>query len=442
MLNLRYIFRLTAAFVTRFRALIGISVGVGIATFFILRYLLPFFSGKSVEKIGITGRFNTINMPSVITEMIGDGLTKLDKSGNVEPNLAKSWETPDKGKTWIFTLRDGLIWQDGKKVTSQTISYQFSDVTVEHPNDNQIVFKLQNPYSAFPAVVSHPTFKKGLLGTGAWEVKNIVLSGSNVEQVLLQEKQTGIRKIFKFYPTEDRTKLAFELGEVDTLKDILNPAPLDSWKKIKIERIVNKGEYVAVFFNSQDKLLAEKNLRQALSYAIDKEVLAGERALGPISANSWAFNPLVKPYSFDFEKAKGIVDDYKKESKLENLEVNLSAPPLLLPQAEKVAKNWSDLGIKVNLQVTAGVPSEYQAFMAIFDIPDDPDQYSIWHSTQTTTNLTNYQNPRIDKLLEDGRSEINLEDRKRIYLDFQRFLVEDSPAAFLYYPETFTISRR
>jgi peptide/nickel transport system substrate-binding protein len=94
------------------------------------------------------------------------------------------------------------------------------------------------------------------------------------------------------------------------------------------------------------------------------------------------------------------------------------------------------------LQVISQIPSDYQAFLAIFDIPDDPDQYSMWHSTQTATNITHYQNPRIDKLLEDGRSEINIDARKKIYFDFQRFLVEDSPAAFLYYPTTYSIGRK
>jgi peptide/nickel transport system substrate-binding protein len=80
--------------------------------------------------------------------------------------------------------------------------------------------------------------------------------------------------------------------------------------------------------------------------------------------------------------------------------------------------------------------------LAIFDTPEDPDQYSIWHSTQKATNITHYENPRIDKLLEDGRSQINTEERKKTYLDFQRFLVEDAPAAFLFYPDTYSISRK
>ena len=52
--------------------------------------------------------------------------------------------------------------------------------------------------------------------------------------------------------------------------------------------------------------------------------------------------------------------------------------------------------------------------VVIFDIPEDPDQYSIWHSTQDATNITHYESPRIDKLLEDGRSEIDTESRRKI----------------------------
>jgi peptide/nickel transport system substrate-binding protein len=63
------------------------------------------------------------------------------------------------------------------------------------------------------------------------------------------------------------------------------------------------------------------------------------------------------------------------------------------------------------------------------------------HSTQNTTNITHLNNPRIDKLLEDGRKTLDLNLRKSIYSDFQRFLVEEVPAIFLFYPETYTLTR-
>ncbi len=428
------------AFISRFKVLIGASIVLGVLAFFMLKFLLPLFGDGSTLKIGITGRYSTNNLPNTILEMVGDGLTQLDRDGNVKPNLASSWETSDKGKTWTFRLKDNLKWQDGKPVTSSTISYAFSDVTVEHPDEHTIVFKLQNPYSAFPVVVSKPTFKKGLLGTGAWEVKRLSLAGTYIDQILLENASQKI--IYKFYPTEESTKLAFKMGEVDILEGLIDPTPISNWPKVKTTKNIDTGEFVGVFFDTQDKFLAEKNIRQALSYAINKDSLGDLRALGPISIDSWAYNPQVKPYNYDVEKAKGIIDDYKKNAKITELTLNFAVPPILLSQGEKIAKDWEAIGVKVNLQVLSSVPNEYQALLAIFDIPDDPDQYSIWHSTQTATNITKYQNPRIDKLLEDGRTLIDLEDRKRVYLDFQRFLVEDSPAVFLYYPATYTISRR
>ena len=166
-------------------------------------------------------------------------------------------------------------------------------------------------------------------------------------------------------------------------------------------------------------------------YAIDKKDL-GERALSSISPFSWSYNPQVKPYEKDIEKTKEAKD----------LTLKLSTLPNLLKLAEKIAKEWQEVGVNVEVEVVTSVPSDYDAFLATVDIPKDPDQYSLWHSTQTGTNISKYNNPRIDKLLEDGRTELDQETRKRIYLDFQRFLIEDSPAIFLYHPTFYTVTRK
>ena len=99
----------------------------------------------------------------------------------------------------------------------------------------------------------------------------------------------------------------------------------------------------------------------------------------------------------------------------ENLSIKLTTTPVLLEIAEKVTRNWGEVGVKTTLQVTSNLPTEYEAFLAIYDIPSDPDQYSTWHSTQLETNITKYSNPRIDKLLEDGRLELDQEKRKSTF---------------------------
>jgi len=114
----------------------------------------------------------------------------------------------------------------------------------------------------------------------------------------------------------------------------------------------------------------------------------------------------------------------------------------LIDTADEIAKYWSEIGIKTSVLVSSIVPEEFQVYLTILDPSADPDQYFMWHSTQIDTNISKYSSPRVDKLLEDGRKELNFEERRKIYLDFQRFLVEDSPAAFLYTPKIISISRK
>lgn len=440
MRTFRYILRFTVAFITKFKGLIIIGIILGIIFFLLGRVVSPFFLRKTIEKIGVTGRYHTENLPNFILNLISDGLTSINEDGTVVPKLAYSWETPDKGKTWIFTLKNDIFWQDDVPITSGSIVYEFSDVDIEYPNDKTVTFELKNPFSPFPSVVSKPTFRKGLLGTGEWRVENILISGGIIQELELIDNQKN-RKIFKFYPTEDRAKLAFKLGEVDKLVEIFNPSPFDIWNTAKVETEIVKNRVVTVFFNFQDPDLSEKNLRQALIYAIDKEKFGNSRAISPIPSNSWAFNPQVKKYSYNKERAKELLEDLPKES-LDNLDIELVSNPVLLPVAEEIEKFWEEIGIKTTVLVSSIIPSDFQAYLTILDLPQDPDQYSIWHSTQKSSNISNYSNPRIDKLLEDGRSELNFEERRKIYLDFQRFLIEDSPAAFLYHPPTYTISRK
>ena len=70
----------------------------------------------------------------------------------------------------------------------------------------------------------------------------------------------------------------------------------------------------------------------------------------------------------------------------------------------------------------------------------DPDQYTLWHSGQMN-NITNYKNLRIDKLLEDGRQTVDIQSRIKIYADFQKYLLDDAPATFLYFPDIYTVTR-
>lgn len=435
--------RLLGAFVSRFKILLFFGILVGFFFFILLNLFMPYITKPGPERIGITGRYHIEEVPTEILSLAAQGLTRMDDEGNAIPAIAESWTSSNEGKTWTFKLRKGLTWHDGESVTANTIQYNFNDVVIERPDDYTIVFNLKNSFSPFPSVVSRPIFRQGFIGTGDWRVRDIRLAGEYISHMTMQNKG-GQTKIFNFYPTEDRTKLAYKLGKVDILEDLIDPQPFDDWEGSSLKSETHYGRYVAIFFNTQDQSLGSKELRQALSYAIDKQSFDRERAISPISPNSWAFNPQVKRYEYDVEHAKNILEDNFSEEALSSLSINLVTTPPLLDTAEKVEAFWQDLGIETNLQVASILPNEYQAFLAIYDIPKDPDQYQVWHSTQIQkgTNISHLENPRIDKLLEDGRLEDDALERKKIYLDFQRFLLEEAPAVFLYHPQSHTVIRK
>jgi peptide/nickel transport system substrate-binding protein len=430
MLSLRYIIRLIQAFFKKFKAVIVLGIAFGVLVFFAVFFMFPSISATE-EKIGMIGRFTPDALPEEITNKISSGLTTVDVNGNVSPSLAQSWESTDGGKTWIFRLFENKKWQDDKFVKSSDVNYEFNDASLEIIDDYTIKFNLDSQFSAFPIIVSKPIFKKGLLGTGDWKVKKITLIGGYVQRLtIINDKKDKIT--YKFYPTDERLKLAFKLGEVDILNKIQEKTEFEKWKTVDILANETSNSFVAIFFNTENEKFAEKTLRQAFNYAINKNNFGSIRALGPISSNSWAYNSQVKQYNFDAEKTKEVKD----------VDIKLATLPNLLKVAESVANDWRNSGAVVEVEVVSGMPENFDAFLATVDTPKDPDQYSLWHSTQTVTNISRYKNPRIDKLLEDGRTELDQELRKKYYLDFQRFLVEDSPAIFLYYPTSYTISRK
>lgn len=419
-----------------------LGIILGLLAFLGLKFLTPLLFERKVERIGKIGRYSVSELPNSVLNLVSSGLTTIEVNGEAKGAIAQSWEVSGDGKEWKFHLKNNIFWQDGTKVTSGDISYNFEDVQVQKPDSSTVVFKLTSPFSPFAGVVAKPVFKKGLLGVGIWKVTDLSLAGTHVESLTMVDKE-GDKKIFKFYPTEDRAKLAYKLGEIDEIDDLTDSTPFTTWKTADIKSVVDEQRYVGVFFNTLDDSLKDKNLRQALTYAIDKDKLGFKRAYGPLSQNSWAYNPQTKPYDYDVTRAKELINESKQlsDDQKANLKIKLVTTVPLLGVAEKIATDWKAIGVTTTVSVTQAIPSDFQAFLAIYDIPPDPDQYSTWHP-QGAANISHYTNTRIGKLLEDGRMELDLEKRKKIYFDFQRFLVEDDPVAFLYHPASYTVLRK
>ena len=236
MTRILFYIKLLYNFLKKYRLIFIFGIIFGIFSYLSIENISKFIKESKTEIIGITGRCHLDDMPLEIRGLISNGLTKYDNNLIPIPNLALSWETTDKGKTWIFYLKNDISWQDDEQVTSENINFNFSDVKTEILDNKSIKFTLENNLSSFPSILSKPLFKKGLIGNGNWVVKKILFSGSYVKQLNITDGSRNI--IYKFYPTFENTKTAFKLGKINQIIDLYDTKPFNDWKNINIDFIL------------------------------------------------------------------------------------------------------------------------------------------------------------------------------------------------------------
>ncbi len=425
--------------------------------------------------IGVVGEFTLTSLPPSIQNLISFGLTKIDEDGSVSPGAASRWIVEDDGKTYRFVVRDDLIWQDGKPLTTDDITYDFSDAeTITTQND--IVFKLSDIFVPFPTVVSQPLFrfteqpylffftKPKVVGLGEYTVldferqKQQLQRSERLKELILDNPQE--RRIYRFYQTEKQAVDAFKRGEVDILTDLTSQHDIGDWPTTKVTQKLHPERYLAVFFDL-NKPLFQKNIRQALSYSL-KKPQDKTRAIGPINPDSWTYLSGAKSYEYDLDRA---IERILSSLPQQKLEFTLTTTNSFASMADAIKKEWETFGqqafeacqkdddvedknlcdnaqIKVHIRIS-NFPdtSDFDALLIGMESPPDPDQYYLWHSDQTT-NFADYKNTRIDSLLERGRQVADKQERKAIYQEFQQFLLEDAPAIFLEHLTSYDIQRK
>ena len=94
--------------------------------------------------------------------------------------------------------------------------------------------------------------------------------------------------------------------------------------------------------------------------------------------------------------------------------------------------NFRDAGNPIELA------KKYDALIIGWSLGVDPDDYSIWHSSQYPAglNFIGYRNRKADRLLEQGRTTIDRRARKLIYAELDKVIAWDQPYVFLWYPKS------
>lgn len=235
--------------------------------------------------------------------------------------------------------------------------------------------------------------------------------------------------------------------------------------------------YTYLGFNLTNPLFKDKKVRQAIAHCINKNEIIqgvllgkGKPATGPFPPQSWAYNENVKDFDYNIDKARQLLLEsgwkYNSDKKILQKEIQLNGGKNLVDFkftlitnqgnkarqliAEIIQKQLKNIGIDVEILVLEWsifinnyiVPRKFDAVILGWSLARDPDQYSIWHSSQKKPgqyNFVSYCNTEVDKLLELGRIEFNFEKRKKIYQKLHQIIHDDIPYVFLYYPEAMPV---
>ena len=427
-------------------------------------------------------------------------LIRMDKNWKPQPYLAESWTLSPDNRSVSLVLRKDAVFHDGKPITAEDVKFSIETIRDNHPfktmygpvnavtisDARTAVIRLSEPHPAVLLALSTsltPIIPKHIFGDGT-DVKihprnsNPVGSGpfkliefkpgehiimERFDRFFVKDQPKLERFIVRLFKDSSSMLLAFERGEIDA-QSVSDPRELDRVRKTPGVFVVKGaapaiGPLIWLAFNTKNPKLADKRVRQAINFAVDKQyilntILGGinSRATGPLAAGSPYYTNDVEKYELNLAKAAKLLDEagLKPGANGVRLTLDLDAIP-----GNSDAKNVQEylkpslakVGIEVNLRLSPDFPSWARRVSSLqFEMSLD----SVWnwgdpvigvHRTWLSSNIKpgviwsntqSYTNPKVDEWLAAAGQEMNLAKRKELYKQVQKTVVDDCPVAFLY----------
>jgi peptide/nickel transport system substrate-binding protein len=444
-----------------------------------------------------------------VAGLVYNGLVKYDKNMNIVGDLAESWKISADGLIITFHLRKGVKWHDSRPFTAADVLYTYQ-VTIDpktptaYSGDflkvkkaeilDDYTFRVTYDKPFAPALISwgnailprhllvgkditKSPLKRWPIGTGPYMFKEWI-TGQKIVLISNPDYFEG-RPYIDGYITRiipDTATMFLELRAQGI--SYMDLTPLQYTRQTEnnlFKKYFNKYRYLGfkytyLGYNLKNPLFTDKRVRQAISYAINKEEIIsgvllglGKPATGPYKPGTWAYNGNVKTYPYNPKKAKELLREagwidvngegiLKKGSRLFVFEIITNQGNEMRQKcAEIIQRQLKEVGINVKIRILEWAAfvndfinkRRFDAVILGWTIPLDPDAYDVWHSSKTAPeelNFISYKNKEVDALLDKGRSTFNQKERKKYYDRFQKILAEDQPYTFLYVPEELIIS--
>ena len=443
-----------------------------------------------------------------ICGLIFNGLVRYDKNLNLEGELAENWEIKEGGLVIIFHLRKNVRWHDGVPFTARDVEFTYKkliDPNVKTPYSGDFErVKLLEALDDYTVKVTYKEpFSPGLSSWGMWVMPKHILEKEDLSNTKFSRAPVGTgpykfsewktgekivlvsnhdyyegrpyidRYIYRIIPDQASIFLELQTQGVDQV----GVTPLQYARQTDnpfFKRYYRKYKYPAfgytyLAFNLKDPRFADRRVRTAIDYAIDKEEIIkgvllglGRASTGPFPPESWAYDKEVKPLPYDPQKAKELLreagwQDTDGDGWLDKggkifqftLMTNQGNDPRRMT-VEIIQRRLKEIGIDVEIRILEWATfltefidkRKYEAVVLGWNLSRDPDNYDIWHSSKQREgefNFVGYQNSEVDSLLEEGRREFDQQKRREVYNKIHRLIFDDHPYIFLYVPDALPI---
>lgn len=359
-------------------SLLALSSLIFLVTYFYLSntQVVPAFGGSYFE--GVVGQPRLINpiygetndIDRTLVDLMFSGLMTYDSHSQLIEDLAESYHVSDDGKVYDFTLKDNIVWHDGKPVTADDIIFTIKtiqnsdyksplranwiDVDVEKISNQSVRFILRTPYSSFlenltfkiiprhiweniaPENFTLSPYNLQPVGSGLYKFSDITQTSGFIKSIDLESNRKYYRQVsniknisLQFFENKESLIKAINEKKVDGFAlTALEDDIVLAQKEIKQGWLASREfsvytfympRYFAVFFNNQkSSIFTDGNIRKAITYATNKEELV-ETVNNETKNNSTAVNSPILPdffgyqqpgnvYEFNIDKANELLD--------------------------------------------------------------------------------------------------------------------------------------
>jgi peptide/nickel transport system substrate-binding protein len=364
-------------------------------------------------------------------------------------------------------------------------------------NDSIFEIKLIKPFPAFlglmtmkyasvvpKEIVSHygSDFRSHPIGTGPFQLK---LWEENVKLVLRKnplfyekdEKGNALPYLeavaITFLPDKQSGFLQFIQGKLDftsgldpSYKDDILTQTGELQPKYKDEVNLITGpylntEYLGFRMDGDNKAVLDLRIRQAMNYGFDRQKMItylrnnmGTPAVnGIIPTGLPSFND-AKGYTYDSEKAKDLVNEYKKATGDKNPVIQLSTNASYVDIGEFLQREWQKIGLDVQVDISppstlrqaisTGKVSFFRASW-IADYPDAENYLSLFYSKNFSPdgpNYTHFKNEEFDRLYDQAFKETNDQKRFILYQKMDQIIIDEAPIIPLFYDKVARFTRK